>query len=175
MNASVVLLIPTFRRPDGLRKLLTCVARLAYGGPLAVTVIENDVEGRAGDAVVEEMTPTFPFPLACIVEPRRGQTYAYNTGFVGACQAEPPPDYVAVLDDDEFPDPAWLAEMVKAAQTYDADIVGGPVFPVFDDPGHWLAKSGLYEPPRFKTGRVEMIYGAGSMLIRRSVLAQYLD
>jgi glycosyltransferase involved in cell wall biosynthesis len=173
MNAGVVLIIPTFRRPDGLRKLLTHVSRLTYDGPLAVKVIENDAAGRAGGAVVEEMSPAFPFPLACIGEPRRGQTHAYNTGFVGACREET--DYVAVLDDDEYPDQAWLTMMVRAAKTFDADIVGGPVFPVFEDPSHWLARSGLYEPPRFQTGRVDMIYGAGSMLIRRDVLAQYLD
>jgi succinoglycan biosynthesis protein ExoM len=108
-------------------------------------------------------------------EDRRGQTYAYNRAFVSACRAPARPDYVAVLDDDEYPDPMWLTEMMAAARRFSADIVGGPVFPVFDDPDHWLARSGIYEPTRYATGRVAMIYGAGSMLIRRSVLEQYLD
>jgi hypothetical protein len=46
---------------------------------------------------------------------------------------------------------------------------------MFDQPDHWLAKSGLFAPVRFATGRVPMIYGAGNMLIRRAVLEQYLD
>ena len=58
---------------------------------------------------------------------------------------------------------------------YDVDIVGGPVFPVFDVPDHWLAGSGLFAPTRFATGPVPMIYGAGNMLIRRGVLEHYLD
>ena len=33
----------------------------------------------------------------------------------------------------------------------------------------------LYRPRRFATGRIEMIYGAGSMLVRRDVLERYLD
>jgi hypothetical protein len=65
--------------------------------------------------------------------------------------------------------------MVAAAIQHEADIVGGPVFPVFEVPDHWLAKSGLHAPRRYVTGPVDMIYGAGSMLIRRDVLAQYLD
>jgi hypothetical protein len=65
--------------------------------------------------------------------------------------------------------------MIATALRYEADIVGGPVFPVFEDPDHWLARGGLYAPRRFVTGRVEMIYGAGTMLIRRDVLAHYLD
>jgi glycosyltransferase involved in cell wall biosynthesis len=172
---SVVLCIPTFRRPEGLQKLLSHVARLTYDGPLSVVVVENDAELRAGAAVAAETLQAFPFPLAVIVEPRRGQTYAYNSGFVWACRASPPPDYVAVLDDDEYPDRAWLMEMMRAALAVDADIVGGPVLPVFEDPHHWLARSGIYEPPRHRSGRIDMIYGAGSMLIRRSVLECYLD
>jgi glycosyltransferase involved in cell wall biosynthesis len=170
---AVSLCIPTFRRPEGLGKLLSHAAGLSYGGPLNVIVVDNDRE-LAGEAVVRAMAAGFPFPLTCVVEPRRGQTYAYNTGFAAACRV-PGTDYVAVLDDDEYPAPSWLEDMVSAAIRFEADIVGGPVFPVFDDPDHWLAKSGLYAPRRYVTGRVDMIYGAGSMLIRRDVLEQYLD
>ena len=120
------------------------------------------------------MAPEFPFPLTCLVEAQRGQTYAYNTAFAAACK-EPRTDFVAVLDDDEYPAPDWLDEIIAAAMRYEVDIVGGPVFPVFEDPCHWLASSGLYAPRRYVTGLVEMIYGAGNMLIRRDVLALYLD
>jgi glycosyltransferase involved in cell wall biosynthesis len=172
---AVILCIPTFRRPDGLRMLLTHVGRLRYQGRLSVIVIDNDGEQRAGAAVVAQISPAFPFPLTCIVEPRCGQTYAYNRGFVSAARAEPAPDYVAVLDDDEYPDSAWLSEMMTTALDLDADIAGGPVLPVFDDPHHWLAKGGFHQPRRYPSGRVDMIYGAGSMLIKRNVLESYLD
>jgi hypothetical protein len=174
IRPAVSLCVPTFRRPDGLRNLLSHVARLDYQGPLSVIVVDNDADQLAGEAVVRAMAPGFPFPLTCVVEPRRGQTYACNTAFAAACRA-PATDYVAVLDDDEYPAPTWLAEMIATAIRYEADIVGGPVFPVFEDPDHWLARGGLYAPRRFVTGRVEMIYGAGTMLIRRDVLAHYLD
>jgi succinoglycan biosynthesis protein ExoM len=172
---AVSLCIPTFRRPDGLTKLLAHVAGLNYRGPLAVVVVDNDCEERAGEAVVRAAAPKFPFPLTAVVEPRRGQTYAYNAAFGAACRI-PGTEYVAVLDDDEYPDPGWLTEMIKVAIGYEVDIVGGPVFPVFDEPGHWLANTAaLYEPRRYATGLVDMIYGAGSMVIRRDVLEAYLD
>src|SRR5450432_4130407 len=98
---AVTLCIPTFRRPQGLRKLLEHVARLTYGGKLSVLVVENDADQRAGEAVVRMMMRDFQFPLTCIVEPERGQTYAYNRAFASAC-GQPKPDYVAVLDDDEY-------------------------------------------------------------------------
>lgn len=172
---SVCLCVPTFRRPDGLRKLLAHIGQLNCAGRLEIVVVDNDAEARAGAAVVDDVSPTFRFPVTCIIEPRRGHTYAYNRAFVSACRAAEPPDYVAVLDDDEYPNANWLTEMVRVALQYNVEIVGGPVFPVFDAPDHWLAKSGLYAPTRFATGPVSMIYGTGSMLIRRSTLEQYLD
>lgn len=172
---AVCICVPTFRRPDGLRKLLAYIAQLNYAGAITVVVVDNDAETRGGAAVVAQLARVFPFPLACYLEPRRGHTYAYDQAFARACRAEPAPDYVAVLDDDEYPDREWLNELIKVALQYDADIVGGPVFPVFEAPDHWLAKSGLFTPKRFTTGPVPIIYGAGNMLIRRRTLERYLD
>jgi succinoglycan biosynthesis protein ExoM len=172
---AVYLCVPTFRRPAGLRKLLSHIAQLTYAGPVNVIVVDNDAEGGEGAEVVAELSASFRFPLTCELESNRGHTYAYNRAFASACRATPAPDYIAVLDDDEYPEPDWLGEMVAVASNYDVDIVGGPVLPVFDDPDHWLARSGLYTPTRYATGRVPVIYGAGNMLIRRGVLEHYLD
>jgi succinoglycan biosynthesis protein ExoM len=171
----VCLCVPTFRRPEGLRKLLAHVAQLNYAGKLDVIIVDNDAEARGGAAVVDEVAATFRFPLTCVVEPNRGHTYAYNRAFSAACRVTPSPDYIAVLDDDEYPDPDWLTEMIRVAGGYGVDIVGGPVSPVFERPDHWLAQSGFYAPVRHATGPVPMVYGAGNMLIRRDVLEQYLD
>ena len=57
----VYLCVPTFRRPEGLRKLLAHVERLAYAGPIDVVVVDNDAEGRAGAAVVEDDGADIPF------------------------------------------------------------------------------------------------------------------
>ena len=172
---TVCLCVPTFRRPAGLRKLLSHIAQLTYGGPISVIVVDNDAEGHGGADVVAELSGSFRFPLVCDVEPRPGHTYAYNRAFGTACRASPAPDYIAVLDDDEYPEPNWLSEMIAVGSDYDVDIVGGPVLPVFDDPDHWLAGSGIFEPTRYATGRVPVIYGAGNMLVRRGVLEHYLD
>ena len=175
MPPSVVLCVPTYRRPDGLRTLLQHVACLEGNVSLVVIVVDNDATRREGAAVVRSLRRGFPFTLNYEVEPRRGHTYAYNRCFALACETSPTPDYVAVLDDDEFPDRAWLEKMLLTANEFGVDIVGGPVFPVFSDRNHWLAKTGLYDPRRFGRGPVPSIYGAGNMMIRRDVLAAYLD
>jgi succinoglycan biosynthesis protein ExoM len=172
---SVMLCIPSYRRPEGLRRLLTHVGRVQYRMGLSVLVVDNDVERREASATVAAVAPSLPYPVTCVIEARRGQTYAYNRAFLTACRSRHPPEFVAVLDDDEYPDPAWLEQMVGVAMRFGADIVGGPVFPVFANPDHWLAKSDVYQPQRYPDGPVPLIYGAGSMLIKRVVLAQYLD
>jgi glycosyltransferase involved in cell wall biosynthesis len=84
---SVIICVPTFRRPAGLRKLLTHIARLNYPGKVSIVVVDNDDEARAGAAIVEQMAPNFRFPLRSCVEPRRGHTYAYNSAFALACRS----------------------------------------------------------------------------------------
>ena len=134
--------------PSG-RAAQTAVARCPTDlrRPVSVIVVDNDAEGARRGQVVAELAGSFRFPLSCDVEPSRGHTYAYNRAFASACRATPAPDYIAVLDDDEYPEPNWLSEMIAVASDYDVDIVGGPVFPVFDDPDHWLARAAFTHRP----------------------------
>ena len=59
---SVCLCVPTFRRPDGLRKLLEHVERLNYAGRFEIIVVDNDAEARGGATVVEEYLADISFP-----------------------------------------------------------------------------------------------------------------
>lgn len=173
-SPGVVLCVPSYRRPGGLRKLLRHVAQSAYAGRLRLIVVDNDAGDHRGYDVVREIESSFPLQVDCVIEPERGQTYAYNRAFCLACDCGDEFEYVAVLDDDEYPGPTWLDELIAAASRFDADIVGGPVIPVFTDADHWLAKTRFYGPAQRPDGVVDMIHGAGNMLIRRDVLAQYL-
>ena len=75
-----------------------------------------------------------------------------------------------MIDDDEIASPDWLERMVSTAKTTGADLVGGPVWPDFDDE----MKRGLRRHPAFapayqNSGPVPVIYGCGNCLIRRAV------
>ena len=76
-----------------------------------------------------------------------------------------------MIDDDEIAEPVWIDEMVKAAREQRADIVGGPVLPIFPDearraPFAIIRCSGR---PSAQTGPVPMIYGTGNCLVARHV------
>ena len=45
--------------------------------------------------------------------------------------AFPAAEYFLMIDDDEIAAPIWLDQMIAAARRANADVVGGPVFPIF--------------------------------------------
>jgi GT2 family glycosyltransferase len=81
-----------------------------------------------------------------------------------------------MIDDDEIASPDWLEEMVRAAAATGADVVGGPVFPNFDDERKQrLRRHPAFYPGYETSGPVPVIYGCGNCLIRRSVFAGLAD
>jgi glycosyltransferase involved in cell wall biosynthesis len=81
--------------------------------------------------------------------------------------------FVAFIDDDEFPVPGWLAEMVDLCNRVGCDGVLGPVRPFFDDPPpEWLVRGRFHDRAEHPT---ETILNwkdtrTGNVLLRREVL-----
>jgi succinoglycan biosynthesis protein ExoM len=64
-------------------------------------------------------------------------------------------NFIAFIDDDEFPIPTWLLALYSAHQEYKPDGVLGPVKPYFDvSPPAWIIKGKFCERPSHKTGTV---------------------
>ena len=64
-------------------------------------------------------------------------------------------NFVAFIDDDEFPEDTWLIKLYDTLKKENADAVLGPVKPHFDDEGpKWLVKSGILERDSFPTGEI---------------------
>lgn len=125
-----VLCICTFRRPAGLRKLLDTLPSIDATQELEVVVADNDPAG-AGLAVCAEMSAQgYPFTLHTVAAGENsGISAARNAACLQALALKP--DLVAFLDDDEWPEPQWLAELLRVQQHCNADLVGGPTRPVF--------------------------------------------
>jgi len=69
-------------------------------------------------------------------------------------------DWLVFVDDDEWVDPAWLAELFSCAETFQADVVVGPVLPQYPaETPEWMIKANpLYtnwgkQGQLLKTGR----------------------
>jgi glycosyltransferase involved in cell wall biosynthesis len=166
----IVVCIPSFRRPQHLRRTLQSLAEQTTDRRFAIVVVDNDAVGRESAPVAAEFLAGGNLRGLCVVEPKQGNCNAINTAFQTALRTFPAAAHLMMIDDDEVASRDWLERMVEAAETTGADIVGGPVFPVFDDETKRVLRTHPAFCPAYQTsGPVEMIYGCGNCLIRRSV------
>ena len=62
-------------------------------------------------------------------------------------------DFIAFIDDDEFPEEQWLLRLYMTLKAYKADGVLGPVIPHFDvEPPQWIVRGRFCERDTFPTG-----------------------
>lgn len=106
MSVRISIVIPTFRRPEFLRRILNEIEQqLPADGSVEVVVVDNDA-GKSAHTVVEEHAG-----VLYVVEQRPGVAHARNTGVQAAAGR-----YILFLDDDELPSKGWLAAFAARAQ-----------------------------------------------------------
>jgi cellulose synthase/poly-beta-1,6-N-acetylglucosamine synthase-like glycosyltransferase len=132
-------------------------------------VIADNDELQSGEAVTLDFAAGSHIEIRYCVEPRQNIALARNKAVDNARG-----DFLAFIDDDEFPGKRWLLTLFKACNDYDADGVLGPVRPYFDkDPPKWVVKGKFYERPTYRTGLViDWRKGrTGNVLLRRRIFA----
>lgn len=166
MNTHVTVCVCTYRRPALLARLLESLENLAGEGfTWSVVVVDNDA-AQSARAIVER-----PRRIVCryFNEPEKNIAKARNRTLANAHG-----DFIAFLDDDEFPVPEWLDLMLALCARSGADGVLAPVEPHFEaTPPDWLVKSGVFHRPRHATGTVIGPSDArtGNVLMKRAVFA----
>jgi GT2 family glycosyltransferase len=167
----IVVAIPTYRRPQGLGRLLRALAALSTGAELRILVADNDFEREEGRAIVKQIkSESYRWPLDVISVPERGIAQARNA-LVAHALDKFDPEFLAMLDDDEWPDADWLENFLAVAQMTSADALHGSVVPEFElEPGCWARTCRGLAPWRGKTGSVSMIHSTSNVLIRRAAL-----
>jgi len=169
----VILAVCTFRRPDGLERLLRAVAALdalPRGHQLHAVVVDNDAGGE-GLATVHRLDDVLPFPVRAVAALEPGLSAARNRAVKEALRDAP--DLIVFLDDDEWPEPGWLNALLAVQARCDSDAVGGPtrsVFPAGASPAqtgnaYYGADMGLPD------GAPCVLQAGGNVLVRASALA----
>jgi succinoglycan biosynthesis protein ExoM len=141
----------TYKRSHFLKRLLEALASQDTNGRFtySIVVVDND-QSQSAKTVVSEFAASSAVPLRYSVEPRQNIALARNRAVENA-----EGDYVAFIDDDEFPAQNWLLTLFEACNRYNVDGVLGPVKRYFDEPPpKWLVKSKFYERPTYPTGFV---------------------
>ena len=115
----------------------------------SIVIVDNDILETARD-IVNNWQHQSSIKLSYDVEPVANISSARNRAVQNATG-----DLIVFIDDDEFPDPNWLLELVNAYFQFQVDGVLGPVIPLYEGtPPKWLVKSGLCNRKSFPTGTI---------------------
>jgi cellulose synthase/poly-beta-1,6-N-acetylglucosamine synthase-like glycosyltransferase len=133
----------------------------------SIVVVDND-RLQSGEEVASNFSKAGGISLTYCVEPEQNIALARNRA-VGNAGG----DFIAFIDDDEFPPDNWLITLFNACQKYEADVVLGPVRPFFEGtPPQWLVAGGFCDRLEHKTGMFIHWKEArtGNVLLKRSIL-----
>src|SRR5680860_569217 len=114
---SVGICIPTFKRPEGLLKLLKSIGKQVFKKveqpSISVFVADNDAAASSRE-IVERLACSYPFPLHYEAEERRGIPFVRNR-LVSMTRGY---DLIAFVDDDEEVIASWLDELCYVSVSY---------------------------------------------------------
>jgi len=173
---TVSVAIATYRRPVELPRLLAALipqvveAAARFGSHIEVVVADNDPDGSAR-ATVENWTDgvaeSSVLSLRVVHEPHPGIASVRNRLLdetVGS-------DVVVFIDDDETPAEGWLVTLLQAWHDGLADLIAGPVRPVYPEGvAPWIVQGPFHDGPHLETG-VAMDHAAcGNLLFDRRVV-----
>ena len=168
-TSHVSVCICTFKRPRLLARLLRELERQDTGGrfTFSVVVADND-RSESGRQTVAGFASRSTIDVGYCVEPRQNIALARNRSIALARG-----NFIAFIDDDEFPTTTWLRDMLDACLRLGVVGVLGPVRPHFEQPPPaWIVRGRFCERPEYPTGR-EMDWDecrTGNVLFRRSML-----
>lgn len=165
--------ICTYRRNAMLRRLLRDLASQQTGKlfEISAVVVDNDSAKSARDTILE-LQKELPLPITYGMEEERTIPAARNHALRLADG-----NYIAIIDDDEFPSSDWLLMLYQGIQRFGADGALGPVHPSFEEqPPAWLIRSGFCArplPPTGTTLRWDQTR-TGNVLLKRGVFDRLL-
>jgi succinoglycan biosynthesis protein ExoM len=139
----------TYKRPRLLRNLLSGLFEQETAGAFtySIVVADNDLQ-QSAEPVINELASVSPVPIKYCIEPQQNIAMARNKAIENSVG-----DFIAFLDDDEFPPVDWLLTLFQTCIKYGADGVLAPVRPYFEhEPPAWVIKGRFCERPEYPTG-----------------------
>jgi succinoglycan biosynthesis protein ExoM len=166
----ITVCVCTFRRPQLLERLLRELDRQQRDARFSFSIVVSDNDAsRSSEPIVSAHAKKSPVSITYCSEPRQNIALARNQALAHATG-----DYIAFIDDDEFPAPDWLRRMLDTCEAFNVAGVLGPVRPHFDEPPpQWIINGRFCERPEYPTGR-PMDWEesrTGNLLFRRSIVS----
>lgn len=143
--------ICTYKRPKMLLHLLRQLQSQKTDElfTFSIVIVDND-QNRSAKRTVNSFKEKSVINIKYYCEPKQNIALARNKAVQSAKG-----NFLALIDDDEFPDSNWLLTLYKACKRYHADGVLGPVKPCFEgNPPKWVIKGKFYEKGWHETGHI---------------------
>lgn len=166
----IIIGVPTYQRPLGLKKLLESLAKQKTSHNVCVLVADNEGEEGVGLRVVCGISKAaYPHKILGIPVPEKGLSYVRNALLVKAFEGERA-DVLVMVDDDQHVAYDWLNELLSPFNIGECDVVGGAVIPEFTGPPpKWSRGLKIYWRETPSSGPVSQVFGAGNVAIHRKV------
>jgi len=162
-NEGVSIVIPTYKRPDGIRIALDSLKGQSAGRRvMEIIVADNDPAGSAREYVTT-FAKTSDIELIYKHVPEPGVSNARN-GALAVARGR----FIAFLDDDMQALDGWVEELVNASLKYEAGITFGPaiaVMPNKEDPLNPFMEPFFSRIADAPEGLIEECLGTGGCLL----------
>jgi len=173
---NVSIIVCTYNRCERLEKGLQGVLsqRLDPGLRPELIVVDNNSTDRT-PAVVKEIAARAPWPIRYVFEGEPGVCLARNRGI-----AESRSRVLCFTDDDVIPHETWLSSMVRAFDQHRADVLCGPIRPLWQSPpSAWAIQLGSgplaladYGDKPFVITSIKHLFLGANMAFRKEVFDQ---
>lgn len=158
----------TYKRPKFLTRLLSKLENQDTKDffDYSIVIVDND-KSESARQTVESYARQSKISISYYVEPEQNIALARNKAIENAKG-----EFIALIDDDEFPDKHWLLNLYNAVNLYKSDGILGPVIPHYEkEPPEWVKKGRFFDRPSHPTG---YLLGwkntrSGNALLRRDI------
>ncbi len=170
MTIPLSLCLCTFRRPDALRQLLPALRQQSLPDtPWEWIVVDND-PAHSALPVLEAWQRQYAEPALRVLHVATPNIALARNAAVQAARG----DWIVMIDDDELPDPNWLRALIATRDTTLADVIVGPVHPIYPpETPDWLRRAGYFDAPERSEGVAidfRQAYSGNVLIRRRSLL-----
>jgi len=143
--------ICTYKRPKLLTKLLSELQNQTTDSlfTYSIVVVDNDYIGSA-KSIIEDWRSRSLVSIDYYNEPQQNIALARNRALENAKG-----NFIAFIDDDEYPVGNWLLNLYRAHKRLKADGILGPVVPYYETkPPKWVVRGKFYERSSPETASV---------------------
>lgn len=123
--SDISIIVCTYNRSEILKQTLNALQKQVFRDRFEILVIDNNSTDQTKE-MVAEFSSQSRWLVHYIFESKQGLSYARNRGI-----QESKSELLAFIDDDTVPDPNWVQSIRNGFDRYQADCVGGPVFPIW--------------------------------------------